>query len=62
MIKTIGVVGAGSVGSSLIYAMYQKDPDNVYLIATGTRATRLSSKGISVNNHVFFPKIYSSQM
>ncbi|NLY87519.1 MAG: ketopantoate reductase family protein [Clostridiales bacterium] len=60
MIKTIGVVGAGSVGSSLIYAMYQKDPDNVYLIATGTRATRLSSKGISVNNHVFFPKIYSN--
>lgn len=60
MIKTVGIVGAGSVGSSLIYAMYQKDPDNVYLIATGARATRLSSKGISVNNHVFFPKIYSN--
>ena len=59
MIKTVGIMGAGSVGSALMYEMYQRDPDNVYLLATGERAERLSTKGISVNNEVFFPKVYS---
>ena len=59
MIKTVGIVGAGAVGSSLMYEMYKKDPDNVYLVATGERAERLVTKGISVNNEVFYPKVYS---
>lgn len=61
MIKTIGLVGAGSVGSSLFFKMYQNDPDNIYLLAKGERAERLSAKGISVNNNVIFPKIYSDK-
>ena len=52
-------MGAGSVGSALMYEMYQRDPDNVYLLATGARAERLSTKGISVNNQVISPKVYS---
>ena len=59
MIKTVGIMGAGSVGSALMYEMYQRDPENVYLLATGDRAERLSTKGISVNNDVIFPKVYS---
>ncbi len=59
MIKTVGIIGAGSVGSALMYEMYKRDPENVYLLATGERAERLASKGISVNNEVFNPKIYS---
>ena len=59
MIKTVGILGAGSVGSALMYEMYQRDPENVYLLATGERAERLSTKGISVNNEVFYPKVYS---
>jgi len=59
MIKTVGIVGAGAVGSSLMYEMYKKDPDNVYLVATGERAERLVTKGISVNNEVFYPNVYS---
>ena len=59
MIKTVGIMGAGSVGSALMYEMYQRDPDNVYLLATGARAERLSTKGISVNNQVISPKVYS---
>ena len=59
MIKTVGILGAGSVGSALMYEMYQRDPDNVYLLATGERAERLSEKGISVNNVIFNPKVYS---
>ena len=59
MIKTVGIIGAGSVGSALMYEMYKRDPENVYLLATGARAERLISKGISVNNEVFTPKVYS---
>lgn len=59
MIKTVGIIGAGSVGSALMYEMYSRDPENVYLLATGARAERLREKGISVNNEVFFPKVYS---
>ena len=59
MIKTVGIIGAGSVGSALMYEMYQRDPENVYLLATGERAERLRTKGISVNNEVFNPVVYS---
>ena len=61
MIKTVGIAGAGSVGSALMYEMYQRDPENVYLVATGERAARMNEKGISVNNQVFFPKVYSDR-
>lgn len=59
MIKTVGIIGAGSVGSALMYEMYKRDPENVYLLATGDRAERLRTKGISVNNEVFNPQVYS---
>jgi len=59
MIKTVGILGAGSVGSALMYEMYKRDPENVYLLATGERAERLATKGISVNNDIIFPKVYS---
>ena len=61
MIKTVGILGAGSVGSALMYEMYQRDPENVYLLATGERAKRLSN-GISVNNVVIDPKVYSDPL
>ena len=59
MIRTVGILGAGSVGSALMYEMYNRDPENVYLLATGERAERLSAKGISVNNETLSPKVYS---
>ena len=59
MVKTVGIIGAGSVGSALMYEMYKRDPDNVCLVATGERAERLRTKGISVNNEVFYPLVYS---
>ena len=47
MIKTVGILGAGSVGSALMYEMYRRDPENVYLLATGERAERLTHAGIA---------------
>lgn len=61
MIKTVGILGAGSVGSALMYEMYTRDPENVYLLATGSRAERLITKGISVNNIILNPKVYSER-
>ncbi len=59
MISNIGLVGAGSVGSSLFSYIYANDPDHAFLLAKGTRAERLREKGISVNNEITHPVIYS---
>jgi len=59
MIKTIGVIGAGSVGSALISELHSRDPENLYVVATGERAERMREKGINVNGNTFFPQIYS---
>ena len=57
MIKTVGIMGAGSVGSALMYEMYQRDPDNVYLLGTRARAARRSTKGISATNDAIVPNV-----
>ena len=41
MIKNIGVIGAGSVGSILISHLFTAYPDNFYLLASGERAERM---------------------
>lgn len=61
MIKTIGVIGAGSVGSALISKLYKNDPDNIYIVADGERAARMSEKGIDVNGTTIYPQIYSDK-
>lgn len=61
MIKTIGVIGAGSVGSALISEIYKRDPDNIYVVATGERAERMREKGIDVNGNTIFPHIHSDK-
>lgn len=57
MIKTIGIIGVGSVGSCLVKEMYDKDSDNIYVIAKGERGRRIERAGLSVNDEVFFPKV-----
>lgn len=61
MIRSIGVAGAGSVGSALISKLYTGDSDNLYVVATGERADRLREKGISVNSCTYFPVVYSEK-
>ena len=58
MINKIGVIGAGSVGSTLISELYKRDPDNIYVVAKGERAERMQGKGINVNGNTFYPQIY----
>lgn len=57
MIKTIGIIGVGSVGSCLVKQMYDVDPENIYVIAKGDRGKRIKETGLTVNNEVFYPKV-----
>lgn len=59
MVKNIGLVGAGSVGSALFSNIYKNDPEHAYIVAKGTRADRLREKGLSVNNEIMRPFVYS---
>lgn len=61
MIETIGLIGAGSVGTALISYLYRADADHFYLLARGERAKRLAHNGISVNDCTMYPKIYSEE-
>lgn len=60
MIKTVGLVGAGSVGGALMFEMSQSGDENLYLLAKGNRAARFNNEGLCVNNTVIRPKVYSS--
>lgn len=61
MIRNIGMVGAGSVGSMLISYLYQADKEHFYLLAKGNRAKRLEEKGVSINECTMKPKVYSDK-
>lgn len=59
MIKNIGVVGAGSVGSVLISYLCPAYKDNFYLLASGDRAKRLKKSGICINDKMLTPLVCS---
>lgn len=61
MIKNIGIVGAGSVGSMLTSYLYLKDKEHFYLLAKSARAKRLAEMGISVNDQMLYPQVYSEK-
>lgn len=61
MIKTIGLIGAGSVGTALISYLDRAYADDFYLLARGDRAVRLKKNGISVNDCTLYPKIYAEE-
>ncbi|MBS6765008.1 MAG: ketopantoate reductase family protein [Clostridium sp.] len=60
MIKRIGIVGAGAVGSSLGSALYLKYGNDFCFVARGARAERLRNTGITVNGEKLRPDIYSA--
>ena len=61
MIRKIGIIGAGSVGSALISELYKAAPNDLYVVATGDRAERMREKGIDVNGVTYYPQIYSDR-
>lgn len=61
MIKNIGIIGAGAVGSVLISHLFPAYPDNFYLLATGNRADRMRTNGLSINDQTYKPIVYSDE-
>lgn len=58
-IKKVAVLGAGAVGSYVIWGLSQKDNIQLGVIAEGERAERLK-KGITINSEKYYPNVWSS--
>lgn len=61
IIRTIGLIGAGSVGTALISYLNRAYADNFYLLARNERALRLRKNGVSVNDCTMYPKVYAEE-
>lgn len=60
-IKKIAVLGAGAVGSYIIWGLSQRDDIELGVVAEGERAERLKQNGIKINDVVYRPKVWSPQ-
>lgn len=58
-IKKVGILGAGAVGSYVIWGLYKKQDIQLGLIAQGERAERLK-KGIYINDVKYHPEVWAS--
>ena len=58
-IKKVAVLGAGAVGSYVIWGLSQKDSIQLGVIAEGERAERLKN-GITINSEKYYPNVWSS--
>ena len=56
----VALIGAGAVGSYLIWGMTENSDIEFTLVAEGERAERLKKQGVCVNHKVRFPKVLSS--
>ena len=54
-------MGAGAVGSYIIWGLSQRDDIELGVVAEGERAERLKQNGIRINDIVYRPKVWSPQ-
>ena len=59
-IKTVAVLGAGAVGSYVIWGLSHRKDINLGVIAEGERAERLK-KGCLINGETYYPQVWSPQ-
>ena len=52
-IRTIGILGAGAVGSYLVMALSGKFKENLWIIANGERKERLEKNGLNINDESY---------
>lgn len=60
-IKTVAVLGAGAVGSYVIWGLSKRNDIKLGVIAEGARAERLKKEGCRINDVVYRPEIWSPQ-
>ena len=59
--KNIALIGAGAVGSYIIWGMSQRKDINFFLVAEGERKERLQREGIQINGIRYSPKVLASE-
>lgn len=60
-IQSVAVLGAGAVGSYVIWGLSQKKDIRLGVIAEGERADRLKKDGCRINDEVYCPEVWSPQ-
>jgi len=60
-IKSVAVLGAGAVGSYVIWGLSQKPEVRLGVIAEGERADRLRENGCANNGRIYHPEVWSPE-
>lgn len=60
-INSVAILGAGAVGSYMIWGLSQRDDIKLGVIAEGERAKRLQRDGCRINGAVYRPKVWTAQ-
>lgn len=60
-IKKVAVLGAGAVGSYVIWGLSQRKDIELGVIATGERAARLKEKGCKINGGTYHPHVWTPE-
>ena len=60
-IRKAAILGAGAVGSYLIWGLSQRTDIQLGIIAEGERAQRLKEKGCRINGSLYHPEVWSPE-
>ena len=60
-IQSVAILGAGAVGSYIIWGLSKKDNIRLGVIAEGDRAQRLKESGCAINGAVYRPEVWTPQ-
>lgn len=60
-IKKAAVLGAGAVGSYIIWGLSQADDIELGVIADGARASRLKEQGCMINDEIYHPQVWTPE-
>lgn len=60
-IKTVAVLGAGAVGSYIIWGLSEREDVKLGVIAEGERKKRLEKEGCLINGKVYWPEVWTPQ-
>lgn len=61
IIKSVAVLGAGAVGSYVIWGLSEKKDIRLGVIASRERAKRLKNKGCKINDTVYHPEVWTPE-
>lgn len=60
-IKSVALLGAGAVGSYIIWGLSRLENINFGVVAEGSRAERLQRDGCLINNDIYRPQVWTPQ-